>query len=98
LLGDGNIDSSAARLAPPDACVAHLDADSYFDQSGLNRTLANVSGNQDAGFEAEVAAAGSAGGELSAAGSTSVSPVPEPSTAGLLVLFAVPILARRKAR
>jgi hypothetical protein len=91
LLGDAIADPTAQLLTANDVAaevgVGHLDVDASVDQSGVSKLLSSLDRNTD-GFA--VPADGS--------GVTTATAVPEPATAGLLLLAAAPVLARRKNR
>jgi hypothetical protein len=88
LIGDAIADPTAQVLASADLYQSHLDTDATVDQAGLGRMLA--------GLDAAPGVFAVPSGSL--AGSVSATAVPEPRTAGILLLAAAPIVIRRKRR
>jgi hypothetical protein len=88
LLGDTITDNTSAQLASNiDLNQYHMDVDSVVDQAGLSKMLDGV---------APLSNSMSANRLIESAGSASA--VPEPRAAGILLLAAMPVLVRRKAR
>lgn len=87
LLGDAVTDKTSQAVATvADVSRYHLDSDSIVDQAGLSRLLNGIA---PLSGQAGLTSTDSIG---------QVNAVPEPRTAGLLLLAAAPILVRRKAR
>ena len=88
LLGDIVTDNTSAQLASNiDLNQYHLDVDSVVDQAGLSRLLDGIAPPSNSMAASDLS--GSA---------ASVSAVPEPRAAGILLLAAMPVLVRRKPR
>jgi hypothetical protein len=88
LLGDVVGDKTAQALATnTDLSQYHLEMDDVIDQAGSNRLLSEV-----APVSSELATPS----DIQSIGQASA--VPEPRTAGLLLLAAAPVLIRRKSR
>jgi hypothetical protein len=87
LLGDAVADPVAKAVASADLGQYHLDMDNVVDQAGLSQVL---NGMNPISSELAVPSGAVNSGQTSA--------VPEPTTAGLLLLAATPVLARRKGR
>jgi hypothetical protein len=88
LLGDAVTDKTAAMLTVgTDLTQYHMDTDAVVDLAGSSRLLTDV---------APLASDSIASSELASVGQASA--VPEPRTAGLLLLAAAPVFIRRKGR
>jgi hypothetical protein len=87
LLGDTVVDKTAAIASSANLSQYHLDMDDTVDQAALSRLLNGITPEQS---ELAVTEEGNSVAVASA--------VPEPTTAGIFLLAATPVLIRRKAR
>ncbi len=88
LLGDVVVDKTAQALTTnTDLSQYHLEMDDVVDQAGSNRLLSEV---------APVSSVLATPSDIQSVGQASA--VPEPRTAGLLLLAVAPVLIRRKSR